>query len=123
MKKEKLEEYKKILLELKQNIVNGRILRAADELAIVQEDLADEADLANNVINQQVNFTIRSKEMEKLRAIEMALYRIEEGTFGICEDCDEPISEKRLKNQPWAHLCITHAEEEEREQQKYFKAS
>ena len=64
---------------------------------------------------------MRDRELTKLRAIEEALMRIEDGTYGMCEDCEEEIGEKRLRNQPWTTLCITHAEEREREKNKFAK--
>ncbi|EQC50197.1 putative RNA polymerase-binding protein DksA [Bacteriovorax sp. BSW11_IV] len=119
MDKAKLEKYKDKLLHLRSEILNGGILRKNEDLTVSTDDLADEADLANNVINQQVSFNMRTRELTKLRAIELALERIEDGTYGHCEECDEEIAAKRLDNQPWADLCITHAEEREREEQRF----
>lgn len=110
-----LEYYKGLLLEAKAKILNSGILTSNQDLIISADDLADEADLANNLIHQQVNFSLRAKEMAKLRAIEESLVRIEDGSYGTCEECGEMIGKKRLENQPWADLCITHAEERERE--------
>ncbi|MCK5074373.1 MAG: TraR/DksA family transcriptional regulator [Bacteriovoracaceae bacterium] len=115
MDKTKLEKYKKILLEQKTKILSGGHLRSSEDLHISQDDLAEEGDLANSVINQQISFNIRHRELVKLRLIEEALDRIETGTYGYCEECEEKISEKRLSTQPWTTLCITHAEERERE--------
>lgn len=117
MEAEKLEYFKKKLLAAKAEILNGGILTSTDDLKMSTDDLPDEGDVANAVINQQVTFNIRERAMQKLRKIEDALHRISEGTYGHCEDCDEPIGAKRLENQPWAELCITHAEEREREEQ------
>lgn len=113
-----LEIYRDILLSLKKNILNGGMIGKKEDLQISAEDLPDEADIATNVINQQVTFSIRNQELNKLRQIEVALQKIEEGTYGTCDDCDEYIGAQRLKNQPWANLCIIHAEEREKE---YFK--
>lgn len=121
MEKAKLEEYRKLLLQLKSKILNNGIIKKADDLAVSTDDLADETDLASSVISQQVTFNMRDRELTKLRAIEEALMRIEDGTYGMCEDCEEEIGEKRLKNQPWTTLCITHAEEREREKNKFAK--
>lgn len=96
-------------------ILNGGILKSNEDLAISTDDLADETDLASNVINQQVTFNMRNRELKKLRDIEAALNRIENNSYGQCDDCDEDISRKRLEKQPWAELCITHAEEREKE--------
>lgn len=121
MEKQKLDKYKEKLLSMKAEILNNGVLRKREDLEISSDDLPDEADIAQNVINQQVTFNMRAREMEKLRAIEYALQRIEDGTYGFCEDCDEPIGAKRLEHQPWADLCITHAEEREREQNRFKK--
>ena len=110
-----MQEHKQRLLEAKQKILNGELMKSREDLHVSQEDLADEADLANNLINQEISFSMRHRELTKLRAIDEALDRIENGTYGICEECDEPIEAKRLKYQPWTTLCITHAEERERE--------
>jgi len=122
MSKKQYEEVKKRLLYMKTQILNSGFLRSSDDLQVSSDDLPDEADLANNVISQQVTFNIRHRELEKLRMIEEALYKIEEGTYGVCEECDEPIGDKRLEKNPWTSLCITHAEEREREN-KRFSAS
>ena len=122
MNKKKLAHYKKMLLMHKNKILNGGILRSNEDLEIPIDDLHDEGDLASNTVNQQVSFHMRQIELEKLRAIEDALEKIEDGTYGYCEECDCLIPEKRLKLYPWATLCIEHAEMNEREKNKYNKA-
>ncbi len=122
MDKVKTEKFKTLLLQAKMKIMNGGILRSTEDLTVSSDDLSDEADLATSVINQQVTFNMRQRELVKLKAIDEALYRIEQGSYGHCEECDESIGEKRLENQPWTTLCITHAEEQERENQKFIKA-
>jgi DnaK suppressor protein len=117
-----MEKFKNLLLQHKIRIMNGGILRSNEDLTVSTDDLSDEADLASSVITQQVTFNMRQRELGKLKAIDEALYRIEEGTYGHCEECEEAIGEKRLENQPWTTLCITHAEEQERENQKFVKA-
>lgn len=122
MDKAKMEKFKALLLQAKIKIMNGGILRSTEDLQVSSDDLSDEADLATSVINQQVTFNMRQRELVKLKAIDEALYKVEQGTYGHCEECDEGIGEKRLENQPWTSLCITHAEEQERENQKFIKA-
>ncbi|MBP9680306.1 MAG: TraR/DksA family transcriptional regulator [Bacteriovorax sp.] len=122
MEKAKMEKFKTLLLQAKVRIMNGGILRSNEDLTVSTDDLSDEADLATSVINQQVTFNMRQRELGKLKAIDEALYRIEQGQYGHCDECDDPIGEKRLENQPWTTLCITHAEEMERENQKFIRA-
>ena len=119
MDKEKLLYFKNKLLRLKTSILNGGILTSTEDLHTSSDDLSDETDLATNIISQQVSFNIRDREIDKLRLIDMALERIEDCSYGVCEDCNEPINIKRLENQPWTDLCIVYAEERERESQKF----
>lgn len=121
MDKKKLEHFKELLLKQRQQIMNVGLLNKSDDLHVAQDDLSDETDLASSLIQQQLNCTIRDREYTKLRRIDAALDRIDEGTYGHCEDCDEEIGMKRLENQPWAELCITHAEEKEREESQIYR--
>ena len=121
MTKKQLEELKKDLIQMKSDILNGGFQAKKEDLHVSSDDLSDDGDLANSVVEQQVSFSMRQREIEKLRLIDQALHRIEEGTYGECDDCGEPIGFKRLKNQPFTELCITHAEEAEREQSRFLK--
>jgi DnaK suppressor protein len=114
--KKKLEHFKEILLKHRQQILNVGLLNKSEDLHVAEEDLSDETDLASSLIQQQINCAIRDREYYKLRRIDAALDKIAEGTYGHCEDCEEEIGHKRLENQPWTELCITHAEEREREE-------
>lgn len=121
MNDEKLQYFKQQLLQARTQIMNSGIMTDFEDLKIQSDDLADEADLANSTINQQITFSIREKEMAKLRRIDAALGRIEEGVYGICMESGEEIEEKRLKTQPWTEFCIEVAEERERESSQRFR--
>ena len=114
MDAKKLQNYKNKLLTLKNQILNGQLIKPTEELQTLSEDLAEEGDLANTIINQNVTVHLREQELNKLRFINEALERITDGTYGRCEDCDEEIDESRLNNQPWTDVCLTHAEEREK---------
>jgi DnaK suppressor protein len=119
--KKKLEHFKNLLLKHRQQILNVGLLNKSEDLHVSEEDLADEMDLASSLIQQQLTCTIRDREFVKLRRIDLALERVQEGSYGHCEECEEEISFKRLENQPWAELCITHAEEKEREESQIWR--
>ena len=121
MDKKKLEHFKELLLKHRQQIMNVGLLNKSDDLHVATEDLSDETDLASSLIQQQLNCAIRDREYAKLRRIDAALDRVAEGTFGHCEECEEEIGMKRLENQPWAELRITHAEEKEREESQIYR--
>jgi DnaK suppressor protein len=120
MDEKKVIHFRQKLLTARNQIINSGVLNNFEDLQIKPDDLADEGDLANSTINQQVSFTLREKEMTKLKRIDAALARIEEGHFGICIDSGEEIEEKRLETQPWAEFCIEVAEERERDFNQRF---
>ena len=119
--KKKLDHYKELLLKQRQQILNVGLINKSEDLHVQTDDLSDETDLASSLIQQQLNCTIRDREYDKLRRIDFALDRIQEGTYGHCEECEEEITAKRLENQPWADLCIQHAEEKEREESQTYR--
>ena len=121
MEKKKIEHYKQLLLKHRQQILNVGLLNKSDDLHVSEEDLSDETDLATSLVQQQLSCTIRDREYSKLRKIDAALDRVSEGSYGHCDDCEEEISAKRLENQPWADLCIQHAEEREREESQIMR--
>jgi len=121
MDKDKLQHFKQKLMTAKTQIINSGVMNDYDDLRIQSEDLSDEADLANTTINQQITFKMREKEMVKLRRIDAALGRVEEGVYGLCIESGEEIEEKRLETQPWAEFCIEVAEEKERESTQRFR--
>ena len=114
MDKKDLDRFKFLLLQKKEQILSGVIYNSKEDLRISSDDLADEADIANSVVSQNISFNIIHRELAKIRLIDQALLRIEQGNYGLCEDCYQTIGLKRLTYQPWATLCITHAEEQER---------
>ena len=77
--------------------------------------------MAQNHLDQKITFSLRERDFKTLREIELALLRLEEGTYGICEESGEPIEKTRLEKQPWARLCLHYAEMEEREKVRYIK--
>jgi DnaK suppressor protein len=121
MDKKKLDQFKALLLKHRQQILNGGLLNNSEDLHISEEDLSDETDLATSMINQQISCSIRDREIFKLRRIDQALERVQDRTYGHCQECDDEIGMKRLENQPWSELCIVHAEEKEREDAQIYR--
>ena len=69
-----------------------------------QGDMADQAS-GNNEVHIQLK--LKQTDAKILQAIEEALRRIEQGTYGVCRDCGERISDARLTAIPWTRSCIT----------------
>jgi DnaK suppressor protein len=109
-----LEELHQILLAER-----SRLTRNARELIHErinnQEALpADIMDVSTDLSMQTTHYRLRDREKFLLQKIHQALQRIEEGTYGHCDECDEPIGYARLKARPVAALCIDCKEEQER---------
>lgn len=66
----------------------------------------DPLDRATQEISNTNVYRIRSRESRLISKIKDRLQSIEDGTFGICEDCEEPIGVERLKARPVASYCI-----------------
>ena len=82
-------------------------------------DLPDEMDLASSEYLQSFTFRLRGREKTFLKKIDHALKKIEDGNFGVCEECEEPISLKRLEARPETTLCIRCKEDQERIEKAY----
>lgn len=63
-------------------------------------------DLASATFDRELDDGLEEGAQQTLDDIEAALRKIEEGTYGVCEVCGEPIGAARLSAIPWAHLCI-----------------
>ncbi len=81
-----------------------------------REELADFSDQSSQESDKSFLLRLKERERNLLFKIERALERIEEGTFGICEECGCEISEKRLQARPVVTLCIACKTEQERKE-------
>jgi DnaK suppressor protein len=119
LKKADLKRYKDILEEKRQQIIDNAKDTLAEEMALDSNDLPDEMDLASSEYLQSFTFRLRGREKVFLEKIDRALIKIEDGSFGTCEECGEEIGPKRLEARPETTLCIKCKEEQERAEKDY----
>ena len=74
----------------------------------------DQADLGATSFERDHELTVLNSERDKLAQIQRALGRIDDGTYGVCESCGDPIGKMRLMAFPRATLCMTCKQREER---------
>ncbi|MGZ6754915.1 MAG: TraR/DksA family transcriptional regulator, partial [Nocardioides sp.] len=74
----------------------------------------DQADMGATSFERDHELTVLNNERDKLAQIERALQRIDDGTYGVCESCGNPIGKMRLMAFPRATLCMTCKQREER---------
>ncbi len=70
-------------------------------------DVMDEGDFASVSTDNLINEEILAAQQKELVEIDEALAKIQAGSYGICEMCEEPIGMQRLKVKPFAKYCIT----------------
>jgi len=119
MKQKELNKFKKILLEKRTRLLDNARQTLETDMRLDVADLPDEMDLASSEYLQSFQFRLRGRERTFLSKIDSALAKIGEGTFGVCEDCGNPINPKRLEARPETNLCIKCKEEQEREEQQF----
>lgn len=101
-----MEDIKKILLKMKEEIIRDiNSIRESEHAE--HNEVGDEYDLASQERERELGIIMSAQEKNKLMAIEDALRRIEEGTYGYCEECGDKISKQRLKAVPFATLCVS----------------
>lgn len=119
MNKVQLKKFKTLLTEKRDEIVKKAKQTLEEDMTLDSNDLPDEMDLASSEYLQSFTFRLRGREKVFLDKIEKALRKIEDGSFGICEECGEEISVKRLEARPETTLCIRCKEDQERHEKDY----
>jgi len=97
------DNHREILIQKKRELSGTRLNR--EEIAIKQ--VPDVIDDVQNTTEREFALGSINRHWQTLRAIEQALQRLEEGSFGACAECDRQIPPKRLHAVPWAALCLS----------------
>lgn len=124
--KKDLEKFKKILVETRVKIAGDLRHLEGDTLNTSQRDASGDlsgyslhmADMATDNFDREFTLGLASNEQQQLNMIDVALRKIQEGTYGLCENCNKPIPQKRLLARPHASLCIKCQELEEKQKRR-----
>jgi RNA polymerase-binding protein DksA len=112
--------YRDILLEERERVTNAINHLHEDNSGSLEDETEEEtydnhlADSATATLNREIDYTLEENAGHVLKAINEALLRIEDGTFGTCGRCGKPIAEERLEAIPYANRCIDCKRLEER---------
>ncbi len=117
MKKAEMKAYKLLLVALRARLrgdVNGMAEAALKSGSEANGDLSrmpiHMADIGSDNYEQEFTLSLLQNDEGTLDSIESALERIEDGVYGLCEECESPISKTRLNAIPYASLCIRCAQ-------------
>jgi DnaK suppressor protein len=113
-----LKQASEMLQEMKRGLMREMQGRVKEETEGIKDDGRDTYDLASDERDREINFILNDREREKLLAIDEALQRIADKSYGICESCEGEIHLGRLKILPFTRLCVKCQEENERESKR-----
>ena len=106
MRKAFLKKARETLQEMRAQLLRN----VQQDLSEVRDQSKDEGmdtyDLASEERDREISFILTDRDRGKLQAIEDALDRIGDGSYGVCESCDQEIAEGRLQAMPFTRLCV-----------------
>jgi DnaK suppressor protein len=105
-----LAKFRKILEQKRDDL--ERVVSNRDAITI--EKSADALDEVQHAAERELAIRNLDRESNLLRAVRLALRRLDDGSFGTCLHCDEEISPKRVNAVPWAAFCIQCQEQADR---------
>lgn len=122
LRKQELEQYRAILIELRQRL-SGNVKYLSDAALKQNEDTGTmragstlhPAELGSDSFEQEFALSLFENEHALLQRIDAALKSIEEGTYGICEVCGAHIPKARLRILPYALTCVKCAKKQEKD--------
>ncbi|MFA5118857.1 MAG: TraR/DksA family transcriptional regulator [Candidatus Omnitrophota bacterium] len=120
--KKELTDFRKFILKRKDEILDSINHISEETLKKSQKDASGDisgysyhmADVATDTYDREFSLGLASNDRELLYELDDAMKRIDEGTFGVCEDCKSVISKTRLKVIPYARFCIKCQEKNEK---------
>ena len=115
LNKKQLKYFKNLLNEKFEDLLN-EVDRTVSGMSDLNENMPDPTDRATLESDRNFTLRIRDRERKLIGKIKDALERIENGTYGICESCEEDISDERLKARPVTTLCIECKKKQEDEE-------
>ena len=116
----RIEEFNRLLLDERKRLRNELSEMVEHQLKTEEKPVADAAneddlvDVATETFEREKELALESSVQGILEMVEEALKKVQDGTYGICDGCDKPIDGNRLRAIPYARLCITCKEREER---------
>ena len=115
MRKAFLKKAREALQEMRSNLLRSVQTDLQQGREASKDEGMDTYDLASDARDREINLILNDRDRDKLQAIDDALSRIDEGSYGVCESCESDIAEGRLEALPFTRLCISCQAEREKE--------
>jgi DnaK suppressor protein len=104
--KKETEKYRRALVEKKDSLSQEMLKNKDAGQENSEENTQDIADKASSSYTKEFLFSLSDSERLLVQQIEQALARIDDGNYGLCTNCGNPIPEKRLDAVPWTPYCV-----------------
>jgi DnaK suppressor protein len=101
------DEMRDMLLQMRKELLEDVSQTVKAESDYLRFDVGDFYDHASSDRDRELSLTLTDRERDKLRLIDEALRKIEDGSYGTCESCGDEIGEDRLRAMPLAKLCLS----------------
>lgn len=104
------------LLDAKNKILQEVSQKVRSESNVLKYEIGDIYDIASNERERELALMLGDRDREKLSEIEDALERLRDNSYGVCEECGEPVAEERLRALPATRVCVECMSKMEKEQ-------
>ena len=115
MRKAFLKKARETLEEMRAQLLRSTRTDVQEGREQSKDEGMDTYDIASDARDREINLILTDRDRDKLQAIDDALARIDDGTYGVCESCESDIAEGRLEALPFTRLCISCQAEREKE--------
>jgi DnaK suppressor protein len=120
MNQRDLKKFKELLLAEKKKLLANAKTTMEDSIEQVKADnVLDEGDEASAEADISMVYRLRDRERYLFKKIDKALVKIDDGSFGTCEECGDEIGIKRLEARPVTDLCVKCKEDQEQREKEY----
>src|SRR5438270_6217104 len=114
-RKKFLADLREHLLDLKTRLLDEMESESKAEREGNKDEGMDTYDLASEERDREINFILSDRERNKVKNIDDALLRLDDGSYGVCDSCGLEIAEERLEAMPFTRLCRDCQQDQERE--------
>lgn len=115
MRKTFLKKARETLLGMRQQLLRSVQADLQEGREAHKDEGMDTYDLATDARDREISLILTDRDRDKVQAIDDALGRIDDGTYGVCESCESDIAEGRLEALPFTRVCVSCQAEREKE--------
>ena len=115
MRKSFLKKMREKLLEMRAQLVRNVQSDLQEGREQTKDEGMDTYDIASDARDREISLILNDRDRDKALAIDDALARIDEGSYGVCDSCESDIAEARLEALPFTRLCVSCQAEREKE--------